>query len=61
MKKTFELLTNAVLITRVEAESKEDALKVFNDMHVDDKFNNSIPYWDKINYRGSVDDIEEIL
>lgn len=56
--KTFEICSAATLITRVEATSKEEALKIFNTWDADKKFDNSIPC--EIIYYGAPDEIEEV-
>ena len=50
--KTFDILTNAVLITRIEAKSKKEALRIFNEWDADKRFDNSIPW--EVKYVGEV-------
>lgn len=50
--KTFDILTKAVLITRIEAKSKKEALRIFNEWDADKRFDNSIPW--EVEYVGEV-------
>lgn len=52
--KTFDFLTKATLITRVEANSREEAIRIFNEWDADEKFDNSIP-WEVKYYGGKID------